>query len=105
MIQVRDAAMTLELGARKAACLGPGRRVADVSCAAQDRAIQREDARTLKELYDGETDTLAYTIGSWILDCELLTCSRLRVGLSRLLGGGGGGVLVAYLRRAVAGHS
>lgn len=50
MIQVRDAAMTLELGARKAACLGPGRRVADVSCAAQDRAIQREDARTLKEV-------------------------------------------------------
>ncbi|TRX91455.1 hypothetical protein FHL15_007679 [Xylaria flabelliformis] len=56
VVDVSDATMALELGARKAACLGSGRRIADMSCAAQDGAIEGQDACTLEELQRDENE-------------------------------------------------
>lgn len=50
MIYVGDAPMALELGPREAACLGARDGVVDVSCAAQDGAIEGEGAHALEEL-------------------------------------------------------
>lgn len=50
MAEVRDGAVALELGARVAPGLGPRGGVAYVARAAQDGAVEGEDAGALEEL-------------------------------------------------------